>query len=817
MRESPATKTGASPWRTVAILAGVVIVQFLSVELGFALMFPDRGTGTIWPAAGVLTAILMLSPRNRWLGIMAAAFAGELLANMHAEYAMLAASQVTAVNVTQSAALAWIVLRVGKTNRCCESVGHFVGFFALTATTVAMLGLVAAAVIRLNFPVTSSYWTLWQNWWVSDVLGIMIGAPLVLTWGRVDSLKADWRRILEASSLALGIGISTSVIFGTESAGPGLHLLSLLYITFPLLTWTALRFGPVGTSTALFGASVISVWFTARELGPMAAIGDTVTLQVFYLQIYLAVAIGSSFILAAATDEQRRSELAVRQEAERFQTIIDNIPVMVATHDGRGRVHHFNHEFGRVMGWTLDELARVDLMEECYPDPDTRKNVVEHMGSPNSGWRLFKTRIKGGRILDTLWANVQLSDGSYLGIGQDVTEQQELEAQLRQSQKMEAIGRLSGRIAHDFNNLLTVILGYTKLSLDYPHSGEELRENLDQTRLATERAAQLTRQLLAFSRKQVRQPRVLDLNEIVGKMVSMIRRLIGPDVTLHMKTAPGLRPIMIDPNQIEQAILNLVLNARDAMPQGGHLSISTEDAETPALENPSAGTDTGPWTQLTLSDTGIGMDEETRSRAFEPFFTTKEEDKGTGLGLATVYAIVGQAGGHISVDSAPGAGSEFRIYLPDANAPIAEASEPESTRAPSGSETILVVEDEDMVRNLIANILERAGYNVLQAERPSEALRICESHGPAIDLMLTDVVMPEMNGRELAERVVRMRPIDIMYMSGFTDAAIGTEGILAPEVPFIEKPFSEEVLLKTIRDFFDAGDNSRTGAQPGVA
>ena len=783
------------------MLVGVALIQFLSVELGFALIVPPRGNGTIWPAAGVLSAILMLSPRNRWLSIMAAAFVGELVANLHAQYAMLAAAQVTGVNLVQSAVLAWAILRVCGTDRCCDTVRDLMGFVVTTAATIATVGLVAAAVIRLNFG--SAFWTAWQNWWVSDMLGVLLGAPLILGLAHTDfSQISAWRKV-EAASLALTVGLSTAIIFGTQSSADALQLLALLYVTFPVLMWAALRFGLHGTSSALFGVSVIAVWFTANSQGPMANIGETVGQQVTYVQIYLGVAILSSLTLAAVTRERSTSEHALRKEAERFQKVFDNIPVMVVMHDGLGGIEGVNREFERVMGWSAEELARINVLEECYPDPDMRREVIEHMGAPQAGWRLFKARIKDGRLLETLWANVQLLDGSYLGIGQDVTEQQELEAQLRQSQKMEAIGRLSGRIAHDFNNLLTVILGYTKLSLDYPTSAEELRENLDQTRLATERAAQLTRQLLAFSRKQVRQPRVLDLNEIVVEMGGMIRRLIGPDVTLGIETDPKLRPIIADPNQIEQAVLNLVVNARDAMPHGGHLSISTEDTRTSVTENQSPGTDAGSWSQLTISDTGCGMDEETKSRAFEPFFTTKQPDKGTGLGLATVYAIVSQAGGHISIDTTPDAGSEFRIYLPSAEVPLVEKTPPEGIRLPRGSETILVVEDEDMVRGLIANMLTRAGYSVLQADRPSEALRICESHQERIDLMLTDVVMPEMNGRQLAERVVRMRRIGVVYMSGFTDAAIGTEGILPPDVQLIEKPFAEEVLLETIRNYLD--------------
>jgi signal transduction histidine kinase/CheY-like chemotaxis protein len=381
------------------------------------------------------------------------------------------------------------------------------------------------------------------------------------------------------------------------------------------------------------------------------------------------------------------------------------------------------------------------------------------------------------------------------------------EEQLRQAQKMEAIGKLAGGIAHDFNNLLTVIMGRCSLLTERLDSRDRLRRDLDLVRKTAERAATLTRQLLAFSRKQVLQPCALELNVVVEDIVPMLRRLIGEDVELMVRLKPEVGQVMADPSQLEQVIVNLVVNARDAMPNGGRLTIETATADLDAAyvrRHP--GARHGVHAVLAISDTGLGMDTETQARIFEPFFTTKEAGKGSGLGLATVYGIVKQSGGTIWVYSEPGQGAVFKVYLPQAEEP-AETRWPELTLEPTprGSETLLLVEDQDEVRELARDILEQHGYTVLDARDGDSAWQLFEAHRDRIDLLLTDVVMPGPSGRVLADKVTAARPdMKVLYMSGYTDQAIVHHGVLEQGIAYLEKPFSIDSLTRAVRNTIDS-------------
>jgi signal transduction histidine kinase/CheY-like chemotaxis protein len=380
------------------------------------------------------------------------------------------------------------------------------------------------------------------------------------------------------------------------------------------------------------------------------------------------------------------------------------------------------------------------------------------------------------------------------------------ELRLREAEKMEAVGHLAGGIAHDFNNLLTVILGYCGLVLGALSPADPLHADIEQVRTAGERAQELTRQLLAFSRRQVLAPRVLVLGAIVRQMEPMLRRLLGEDVELVIPARPAAaHPTRVDPGQIEQVLLNLAVNARDSMPQGGRLTIETQDV---VLDDDYARTHPdvtpGAHVMLGVSDTGAGMDEATQVRIFEPFFTTKPAGQGTGLGLATVYGIVKQSGGSISVESELGRGTTFKLYFPRALDPVADTP-PVEPRAPeTGLETVLLVEDEEQVRTLLATVLSRAGYQVLAASNAGEALRICEQHRATIHLLLTDVVMPRVGGRQVAERLAELRPtMKLLFMSGYTDDVVVHHGVQASDVAFLQKPITPAALLHKVRQVLD--------------
>jgi nitrogen-specific signal transduction histidine kinase/CheY-like chemotaxis protein len=391
----------------------------------------------------------------------------------------------------------------------------------------------------------------------------------------------------------------------------------------------------------------------------------------------------------------------------------------------------------------------------------------------------------------------------------DLTERRNLEEQFRQSQKMDAVGRLAGGIAHDFNNLLTVIRLNTEIIMEGFDPTDPRSDDVKQIRSAAERASALTRQLLAFSRKQILQPRVLDMNAVVENVEPMLRRLIGEDITITT-TANARGYLVADPGQLEQVLMNLVVNARDAMPQGGRITIETRNVELDEhYTSEHAPVVAGRYVMLAVGDNGVGMTRDTKEHAFDPFFTTKEAGKGTGLGLATVYGIVKQSGGYIWIYSEPALGTTLKLYFPEVSASAAfatsEARTP-STETRRGSETILLVEDEDAVRGLTSRILERQGYRVMAAQHGREAMELASREQGHIDLVLTDVVMPGMNGRGLVERLTGIRPqIKSLYMSGYTDDDIIRRGFIEPSKSFLQKPFTSDALLQTVRKVLDEG------------
>jgi two-component system cell cycle sensor histidine kinase/response regulator CckA len=384
-----------------------------------------------------------------------------------------------------------------------------------------------------------------------------------------------------------------------------------------------------------------------------------------------------------------------------------------------------------------------------------------------------------------------------------------LEQQVLQLQKFEAIGRLAGGVAHDFNNLLGVILGQSEILLDRSHD-KGITHGLEMIRESARRGANLTRQLLAFGRRQVLEPRVLNLNAILGDVEKLLRRVIGEDIELDFRTDAKIGSVKADPGQVEQVIINLATNARDAMPTGGRLTIAIANVDLDeAYVDRQVMVRPGHYVQLVVSDTGCGMDKETQSHIFEPFFTTKEPGKGTGLGLATVYGIVKQSGGYIWVYSEPGHGTTFKIHLPMVVEAAAESPRhaERSAELPRGSETILVVEDDASLREVACEFLQSSGYTVISAESPGQALRLAESHNGSIDFLLTDVILPKMNGRELATRLIKARPgMKVLYVSGYADGIVreGVHGPLEEGLAFLQKPYTRDVVTRKIREILDS-------------
>ncbi|MBI4594217.1 MAG: PAS domain S-box protein [Candidatus Rokubacteria bacterium] len=506
--------------------------------------------------------------------------------------------------------------------------------------------------------------------------------------------------------------------------------------------------------------------------------------------------------LYATMRETTVSKEVLEEALERYRALFDNANDVIYTHDLEGRFTSINPSAERVFGFERGEGLGRSVFDVLAPEhvEQAREMIAQTLreGAPPSVYELDAVSRDGTRTPLEVSARAILRAGRPVGvqgIARDVADRKRLEVQLRQSQKMEAVGRLAGGVAHDFNNLLMVIIGYADLLISRLRPGESGREQLDQMRKAADSAASLTRQLLAFSRRQVLQPRVLNLNAVVGGLDSMLRRLIGEDVELVTKRAPELGDVEADPGQIEQVIMNLAVNARDAMPRGGRLTIETANAAHQGA----------PHVMLAVSDTGEGMDPETASHIFEPFFTTKEMGKGTGLGLSMVYGIVQQHRGVVEVDTRVGRGTTFRIYLPRATAPAAAAGPPKEPQALNGAETVLLVEDEGPVRKLVREILSGYGYTVLEAPGGVEALAIFDRHGGQIDLLLTDVVMPGMSGRALAQRLIARRAnLKVLYMSGYTDDVIGHHGVLDSQLGYLQKPFTPDCLAGKVREILDA-------------
>ena len=640
------------------------------------------------------------------------------------------------------------------------------------------------------------------------LVGLLLNGPYYLA-----ARAGHWSRSQAYGRMTIDVLLIT---FGLYSAG-GLSAARYLAIYLIVPIYTGIVFSSAAclvataTATASYGGIVI-----LQQIGvltpPAQAPEDAVMVAAFNLTI-LNVGGVLTALLARALRESRRRLRAMYQDLARF---MEAIPDVLFVLDRDGRLTLWNRRLETATGLAANVLAGRPLAE-LLVDAD-REGMRQALARRLALGRFeVESRLQSadGAPVPYQWTGAALIDeqgrpSGFTGVGRDVTERNRAAEELRQLQRIEAVGQLAGGVAHDFNNLLTVILGRCQLLQDRRADDRPLAQDLSIIAGTAERAANLTRQLLAFSRKQTLERRVLDVNRIVTDIASMLRRLIGEHIELMTTLQPGLR-VAGDPGQLEQVIVNLAVNAKDAMPGGGRLTIETFDAELDSrfvAAHPGAAP--GQHVVLRVTDTGIGMDVETRVRVFEPFFTTKAKDKGTGLGLATVYGIVKQHGGHITVESEPGRGACFTVYLPAVDLPLP----PELTRAtdvlaPTAGETVLLVEDSTGVRGLAEEALSGLGYAVLAAANAEEALALCERHTGRIDLLLTDIVMPGINGLELAERVKILRPeAAVLLMTGYTDVRVDPAILL-------QKPFTLDALARRVSEILRGARRGSPEDAPG--
>jgi len=815
MTNSRSTALTALRWlaRVLALAAAYFVVA--KIGLRYATIGPS--ISPVWPPTGLAVAALVLLGPGYWPAILLGAF----LANATTSIPLLAAAGIACGNASEAAVAAYLLRSRSGQHPALDDllgvrtlVGVAAPVGALVSATVGVTSLWLAGVVS-----RSGVWSALSLWWAGDYLGALVVAPVLLTWltwASPAGAPIGRRAALELSLLVGGAVLAIMAVFGGLLPASLVAPAQYPYLLFPFVIAAALRFGPRGASLLTMTVATLAVGYTVRGGGPfvMQTVPSTNTALLLYVGI-LAI---TGLFLGPATTRHERAERALREANEHLAAVIQSSPLAIYTLDPTSTVLTWNRAAEALYGWQAAEVIG-------RPLPTIGQDVEDHgrlrdrvlRGEALRGVEVTRRR-KDGTLVNISLSVAPLHDAAgqvtgMLSLAADITEMRQLEVQYRQAQKMEAVGRLAGGIAHDFNNLLTAIIGTTALVLEDRGLESRARVDIQEIEKAAKRAAGLTRQLLIFSRQQVLEPRALDLNALVGDLEKMLQRLIGEDIELRTKPAAALGAVRADPGQLEQAIVNLVVNARDAMPQGGRLTIETADVELDrSYVTRHVPTQPGPYVLLAISDTGVGMDGATKARLFEPFFTTKDPGRGTGLGLATVYGIVKQSGGYIWAYSELGHGTTFKIYLPR----VPQTAEPpETTPSPPtpahGSETLLVVEDQEEVRNLTQRVLEARGYTVLAAGDGAEALEILAQHPNQIHLMITDVVMPGMNGRELAQHAcARWGDLKVLYVSGYTGEAVLQHRLLEPGVAFLQKPFTPDVLARKTREVLD----NRKAARP---
>ncbi len=800
-----------SPAGGLALAVLIAVLNYAAAGLSYAHAFRPASVAVIWMPAGLILATLLLLRVRDWPFALAGAFVGNVFADTRAGIGFVTSLLGGGANCAESAIAAWTVLWLVKPpiqlRRVKEVAALVLGGAVVSNAFTALLG---AGVLWHGG--NRDFFAAWFSWWIGDGIGMLLFAPVVLVAAAlVKSRPRPTLGEVVEGGILFGSMTTVALLVLSRTPGSGAFPDPNPYMTLPFLFWAALRFGPAGAAAANWILAMVTAWYASQGMGPFAGVEASPINQIASAYTFLSLTTACSLLPAAVLSERRTAESRLRESEENYRELfVRNPHPMMITDPGSGRIVAVNDAGVSQYGFLRSEFLQMSMHDIQAPRSAAadRLEVAQELGAPDAP-RSERHRRKNGTSFD---AEVACRDLVWRGkparllLAFDVTDRKQLQLQLLQAQKMEAIGHLAGGIAHDFNNLLSVIIGYTEIGLLNLREGDAERERLDEIRKAGERAATLPRQLLAFSRKQVIESRVFDLNAVILDLGRMMQRTLGEQIKLTMHLSDDIGQIRADPGQIEQVVLNLAVNARDAMPAGGRLTIETGNVTIDgSYARAHFQAEPGAYVMLAVSDTGVGMDAETQRQIFDPFFTTKPKGQGTGLGLSTVYGIVQQARGHVWVYSELGRGTTFKVYLPSATAAPDTPDTPRIVESFEGTETILLVEDEEGVRRLAEECLLSKGYRVLTAASSAEALGLSRHADSTIHMLVTDVVLPDLGGRELARQVLEHHPaIRVLYMSGYTDDAIVNHGVFDESIAFLQKPFALTELWRKVREALDS-------------
>jgi PAS domain S-box-containing protein len=807
---SSASRTLSHPASYGFEVVALAAVYYLAARLGLRYASIGQSVSLVWPPTGLALAALVLLGRRAWPGIAVGAF----LANAATPVPLATAVAIAAGNTLEAVLAAGLLTRSAgerprldamTTVRALVLAAAPAG--ALVSALIGVTALVAGGVLAAAAAPSAA-----AVWWTGDLLGALIVAPLLLAWLTAPASSRSVRGPLEVALLCLGTVLAVELGLGHLLPVPALlRRLDYLYLLFPFAIWAALRFGSRGASLMTFVIAVVAVWRTVTGGGPFNTTSGGGTL--FAVGCYLGIVAVTGLLLAAAvTYERETATEALRRRDEQLRVALDAAQMGVWFWSATENRLSWDDTLRRMYGLSPDDRVTgyEDFITRVHPDDRefVESSVRRALGE---GGRLdyeFRIVLPDGRVrwIADLGSVVPGEDGKPAGMTgtcRDVTDRRTAEEQLRLAHKMESVGRLAGGVAHEANNQMSVVMSAADFILARTDLPPAVRADAEFIRRAAERTAAVTAQLLAFSRRQVLRPQVLSLNAVLERFRPVLQRTVGEDCPVTLLLDPALGPIRADPGQLEQVLLNLAINARDAMPRGGRLSIETATValtERSTAASHDVRVEPGRYVQLAVSDTGHGMDQATLAHAFEPFFTTKGVGQGTGLGLATVYGIVKQSGGYVWAYSEPGRGTTIKVYLPVTDATAETALGAPAPVPGAAGELVLVVEDEAQVRTIAARALADAGYRVLEADSGSRALEILRLNGTRPALVLVDVVMPGMSGSDLAAELAQIVPgVPVLFTSGYTDGEILRRGLLEPGAAFLAKPFSPEQLVRAVQ------------------